>query len=282
MPRARRGGCGPRARAGTALESLSTMGIELVRPAAAPPPPVEVASGRAVARAAIGLLFGSGVIMAASVGLLAPYLGVLLPVLLVITLVRLPQLRAWKERQRHLEQRRRRHMERVRRVEIAGSDRTRELLLLSAIVDELEDAARAELDRLGLQELMDRYVSLVVAQSRCLAAARKSEVYLRPALGPVERTDDDAPTRRDLRRDLTHRRTKLGQACRRRATQIEQELEAIADFIRLVDAHAACPDLEPGSFEEVELRLFDLDALEHAHQELLGGSERCLSSGSAG
>jgi hypothetical protein len=165
------------------------------------------------------------------------------------------------------EERRQRSAARLRRIEVHAAERAKALGELSRIVDQLEDEGAEELvARLGLHELLDRYVELAIAQARCQDSIRRSELRLAGYSDTLVRIVDDEE--RSLRRAINERRSRHRDECRRRVARLELHLEAISDLIQLVDQRAASPELDDEIDEEIAWRLADVDELEAARREL--------------
>jgi hypothetical protein len=217
----------------------------------------------AVVLLAFALLFG---------GWLGGMVGVTLAAVLAVgltgTAARSRALRTWAGRHVALEERRRRTFQRARRLEAAAAERTRQFAELSRMVEQIEDDDSAvESTRLELQDLLDRYIDLAVAHARYVDASRRADLRMVSVFGE-DFALGDAATRK-LRQELLARRAQHKDECRRRALELESELESIVEFLQLVDQKAACPVFDLELEEEVQRRLGELDTLEQAHRQLL-------------
>ncbi len=57
-------------------------------------------------------------------------------------------------------------------------------------------------------------------------------------------------------------------ACRTRAAQLADELDAVAEFLHLVSEMTGCPLLEAGVHRELERRMWELEAQDSALRQL--------------
>ena len=163
-----------------------------------------------------------------------------------------PRTRCWlraRARQRALEERRR-HREAALDGAHASLD---ELAELTACVDRLDQLAPGESERLELEALLDRYVELEVARS--IAGDRLSRTERWGGAPYGRRT---TPVGHHL--DAQERQTRT--LVRHRMTGLDDQIEDIADLIRLSAARAALPDVDYLLAEELPRRL-----------ELLGADE---------
>jgi hypothetical protein len=213
---------------------------------------------------AIGLI--TGVCLAGLWGMTAVALSA---VSLAVVATRSDSLREWAARHRTIAERQRRTLARTTRLEAGAADRTRQLAELNRVVEQIEDGDSVfESADLGLQDLLDRYVDLAIAHTCYLDAARRADLrFPSPVLDGEPPIDDDPD--RQLRRELAARRHRHRHECRRRAAELEAEIDAIVEFIQLVDQKAACPTFDVERRDEVQRRLWELVALETAHRQLL-------------
>jgi hypothetical protein len=70
------------------------------------------------------------------------------------------------------------------------------------------------------------------------------------------------------RRDIVARRVRHREECLRRVEQLADELEAIDELVRLVAQRAACPTVDPDLGKEIERRLWELDEVDAAYDQL--------------
>ena len=134
---------------------------------------------------------------------------------------------------------------------------------LTALVHQIERAWPCESRALELEELLDHFVARAVVREEyrtALCAAPPS--LLSTALSPG--------TTSPLRSDLFRRRTELRDEYERRAAALDDELDEISEFVRLVALRAARPEEEAPCQEDDELdrRLWHFDAQEAALKQL--------------
>jgi hypothetical protein len=56
--------------------------------------------------------------------------------------------------------------------------------------------------------------------------------------------------------------------CLRRVERLADELEAVDELVRLVAQRAACPAIDPDLGREIERRLWELDEVDAAYDQL--------------
>jgi hypothetical protein len=210
----------------------------------------------------------SAAVFAACVGLgLAGALGLALSVSTVVLLGALSTRYAFVRRHldRHSEDRERlrREAARVRQLRGTGPIRLHQYIELRALVEEIERTDAAEAARFELQDLLEHFVTLAVAQQRCLDALRLAGSHDLPqtiAFDDLERSK--------RRREIQARRIHHREACLRRIERITDELEAAGELIRLVAQRVVsfAPEIELG--REIERRLWELDEVDSALQQL--------------
>ena len=164
--------------------------------------------------------------------------------------------------------RRDRHERQRERLERAGSIRRTELDELSRLVEEIEEHDPAECERFELDELVDLYVDMAVLVESYRSAARHAsgligdgdERHERPAAGGGQR----------LRRDLVRRRIAHRDECTSKVAELDGELDAVIELVRLVAQRAVCPagadPLEP----QLVRRVWELDTRDSALRQLSG------------
>jgi hypothetical protein len=168
------------------------------------------------------------------------------------------------DRRRENELRRERRMFRERRMMRAGVQ-TLGLIELSALVDGIEGDRDGSITQYELDDLLDHYVALAVAHERCLAALRATDrIGLARQLGHLP---NDASEATRCRRALIERRIACWDRCQTRAQQLEDELAATVDLVRLIAQRAACPD-DPLELGAVARRLAELDLEDAALAQL--------------
>jgi hypothetical protein len=198
------------------------------------------------------------------------YAGVLGALLAMIAVVTLGALSArYRFVQRHLDhqaglrERARREAARLRTLRPAGPVRQQQYIELRTLVEEVERTDVCDAERFELQDLLDHFVRLAVCQQRCLDALRLAGSHDLPQTIPL----GDA-TRSKRRREIMARRMRHREECLRRVDRIADELEAIDELVRLVAQRSACPELDDPLDREIERRLWELDEVDAALDQL--------------
>lgn len=150
--------------------------------------------------------------------------------------------------------RRARASARAGRLEGSGSMRCADLAELSRLVDEIEDSREDGSVDLDLQDLLDAYVDRSVAQEGYRNALRTPAVA-RVGGGP-------------LHAEVTRRRAEHRETCRRLIEQLDAELDAITELIRLVAQRALCPAATAPIDDLIRHRLWELDTRDEAIAQL--------------
>ena len=166
-----------------------------------------------------------------------------------------------REIDRHVEMRcrQKRESERMRRLRPAGAARQQQYCELRDLVAEIERTDPNEAARFELQPLLDHYVTLAVRHQRYLESLRFA------AAGDLATTDTK---RSSHRREILARRQRHRDECVRRIEQLSDDLEAVDELVRLVAQRAAAPSLDDGLEREIERRLWELDAVDAALDQL--------------
>jgi hypothetical protein len=200
-------------------------------------------------------------------GLVGAFIGLLSGLALVAGSSRLAAVRRLIDGYRAERQRRRRTAARERRLALAGPVRRAEFAELTARVDEIERDHAAEVDRFDLQELLDCYVDLAVSHQRLIEAVQRADrAPLWEAATSPGRAEAGAASRQ--RRQILARRLRHRDECRTRAQERAEELDAIAEFIQLVGELTTCPSVDGAAPQEIERRLWELEAQESALRQL--------------
>lgn len=157
-----------------------------------------------------------------------------------------------------------------RLLEVEGRYRD-ELSDLTSVVEEVERSDYELARYLDLQELLDSYIDLAIAHSRCVTAMGCTDRQeIGANLGSLAGESDGSKLAalRKQRKSILVRRARHWDACRERALELEEELAAVADFVRLAGQKALCPDVEEEVSEELDRRLGDLQETESALRRL--------------
>jgi hypothetical protein len=231
-----------------AVRSTSTLGY--VRGAVGSPVCVAIA----VFAACVGLgyagLFGALIALVAVLGIGA-------------TSTRYAFVRRHLDKQAQIRERCRREALRLKQLRPTGPVRQQQYIELRDVVEEVERTDPAEAARFELQDLLDHFVRLAVSHQRCLDALRLAGTHDLPQAIPI----GDA-NRSKRRREIMARRMRHREECLRRVERIADELEAVDELVRLVAQRTACPALDPGLEREIERRLWELDEVDAALNQL--------------
>jgi hypothetical protein len=178
-------------------------------------------------------------------------------------LVRFDLVRRSLDRVREQRARKERAADRQSRLARVDSPLRPDLQQLTALVLQIERDWPGASRALELEELLDHFVARAVVREAYRTALRAAPPrLLSTALSPG--------TSSPLRSDLFRRRIGLRDEYERRATALDDELDEIAEFVRLVAFRAARPE-EEGPWpedDELDRRLWHFDAHEDALKQL--------------
>ena len=156
-------------------------------------------------------------------------------------------------------QRQKREAERMKAVKPAGVVRQQQYADLRDLVNEIERIAPGEAQRLELQDLLDHFVRIAVGHQKCLESLRLAGTGELRAL-----TEGGSPRRHAIMaRRMRHR-----DECIRRIERLADELEAIDELVRLFAQRVACPQIDGDLDREIERRLWELDEVDSALDQL--------------
>ena len=167
--------------------------------------------------------------------------------------------------QRHLDReiaeraRARRESARMRTIAPCGALRMQQYIELRDLVIDVEKHDPGDARRFELEDLLDHYVHLAVCHQRCLDAVRLAGMPSSPAR-------DEGGSKR--RREIVERRLKHREECLERVQKLAEEIESVDELVRLVAQRAACPQGDMDLDREIERRLWELDEVEAAMQQL--------------
>lgn len=167
------------------------------------------------------------------------------------------------DRQAHARARGTREMARLRSLRPSGPLRQTQYLELRDLVEHIERTDPGEAQRFELQDLLDHYVRISVGHQRCLAALRLAGGNDLPVTIPI--TD---ATKSKRRREIQARRIRHRDECLRRIECLVDEIDAVDELIRLVAQRTACPSVDPDLDREIERRLWELDEVDTALEQL--------------
>jgi hypothetical protein len=209
--------------------------------------------------------FVGAVVLGCAAGVMAAGIAVTLIAVSLAFLVQNRFTRRLVSREMAAAARRKRAAQRNVKLERSGSPRRGDLAELTDLVDEIASGSPGESTELDLEELLDLFVDRAAAQERFRNAVRRAAT-LPPADVPLAAP---ASPPRAAHADLIRRRAEHRDDCRRRIEELELELDAIAELVRLVAQKVSCPAGDLPSIEQaIERRLWELDARSEAMAQL--------------
>jgi hypothetical protein len=234
----------------TALTTQSPGGLTYMRGAIASPVCVAIS----VFAACLGLGYA---------GLLGAVLAMVAVVTLGAASARYGVVQRHLDKQAQLRARAKRETARLKALRPSGPVRQTQYLELRDLVEEVERTDANEAKRFELQELLEHFVRLSVGHQKCLDALRLAGGNELPIAIPI--TDANRSKRR---REIQARRIRHRDECLRRIERLTDEIEAVDELIRLVAQRTACPSLDPDLDREIERRLWELDEVDAALNQL--------------
>lgn len=151
---------------------------------------------------------------------------------------------------------------RIGALRASGPVRRTQYIELRALVEDLEKTSPEDAARYELQDLLEHFVRLAVAHQKCIDALRLAGAG---DLSPIPITGSRRSKRR---REIQTRRARHRDECISRIERITDEIEATDELIRLIAQRAACPTLENDLDRELDRRLWELDEVDAAMQQL--------------
>ncbi len=252
------------------LATQTGTGTELVL--AAPPQALTVrSSSLSYMRGAVGspicvaIAVFAGCVGLGYAGVLGALLSMLSVVVLGITTTRYKFVRRHLDRQAEIRDRCKRESTRLRQLRPTGPVRQQQYIELRELVEQIERTDPNEARRFELQELLDHFVRLSVGHQRCLEALRLAGSHDLPHQTTLA---IETSNRSKRRRDIVARRIRHREECLRRVERLADELEAVDELVRLVAQRAACPSIDPDLGREIERRLWELDEVDAALDQL--------------
>lgn len=194
-------------------------------------------------------------------GLVGAFVAMLTVVALGVASTRYAFVRRHLDRQAQIRDRCKRESTRLRQLRPTGPVRQQQYVELRELVEQVERTDPNEAARFELQDLLDHFVTLAVSHQRCLEALRLAGSHDLPQ-------HTLALERSKRRRDIVARRVKHREECLRRVERLADELEATDELVRLVAQRAACPSIDPDLGREIERRLWELDEVDAAYDQL--------------
>ena len=156
-----------------------------------------------------------------------------------------------------------RETDRMKQLKPTGPVRQQQYCDLRDLVNEIERTDPKEAARFELQALLDHFVSLAVSHQKCLDSLRLAGSSDLPRALPLP-----DPHRSARRRDIMARRMRHRDECVRRIERLADELEAVDELVRLCAQRVACPQLDGELDREIERRLWELDEVDAALNQL--------------
>lgn len=159
--------------------------------------------------------------------------------------------------------RQKRELERMKLLKPTGPVRQQQYCDLRDLVTEIEKTDPSEANRFELQPLLDHFIGLAVSHQKCLDSLRLAGSSDLPRSLPLP-----DPHRSLRRREIMARRLRHRDECVRRIERLADELEAVDELVRLVAQRVACPELDADLDREIERRLWELDEVDAALNQL--------------
>ena len=197
-------------------------------------------------------------------GVLGALVAMLSVIILGISTTRYRFVRRHLDRQAELRERCRRESSRLRQLRPTGPVRQQQYIELRELVEQIERTDADDARRFELQDLLDHFVRLAMSHQRCLDALRLAATHDLPQSVQTSLAID----RNKRRRDIVARRVRHREECLRRVERLADELEAIDELVRLVAQRTACPEVDPEVGREIERRLWELDEVDAAYDQL--------------
>jgi hypothetical protein len=240
--------------------------LELVVAPSAPPPGT---SRLTYVRASVGspvclaVAMFAGCLGFGSAGLLGATIAVMIVVMIAANMARSRRVRAYVDEQNRLRARAKHEAERMKLLRPTGTTRIQHYNEVRVLVDEIERIDPSQAARFELQDLLDHFVHLAVKHQRCNESLRLAGADTLPAATPIAHA-----SKSKRRRDILQRRIRHREQCVQMMEKLVDEMEGIADLVRLIAQRTACPTLDVELDREIDRRLWELDELEAALHQL--------------
>jgi hypothetical protein len=156
-----------------------------------------------------------------------------------------------------------RETERMKLLRPTGPVRQQQYGELRDLIADIERTDPVEAERFELQSLLDHFVTLAVSHQKCLDSLRLAGSSDLPRALPLS-----DPHRSVRRREIMARRMQHRDECVRRIERLADELEAVDELVRLCAQRVACPQLDNDLDREIERRLWELDEVDAALDQL--------------
>jgi hypothetical protein len=173
-----------------------------------------------------------------------------------VTSTRLSFVRREIDRAVEATARHKREVERMRKLRPSGPSRQHQYAQLRDLVAGIERAESKH--RFDLQDLLEQFIALSVLHQRFVDLLSHSTV------GESVLVPEPSPRRREIMaRRIRHR-----DQCATRITQIADDIESIDELIRLIAQRVHAPEIEVDVQREIERRLWELDEVDAAMEQL--------------
>jgi hypothetical protein len=196
-------------------------------------------------------------------GLLGATIAVLMVFFVAANAARSRRVRNYIDEQNIAREKARREAQRMRLLRPTGTARLQSYNELRVLVDEIEQVDAAQAARFELQDLLDHFVQLAVNHQRCNDSLRLAGGDVLPAATPITQA-----IKSKRRRDILQRRIRHREQTVQMMEKLTDEIEGIAELIRLVAQRTACPALDIELDRELDRRLWELDELDAALHQL--------------
>ncbi len=210
----------------------------------------------------VSLTVFAGFIGLGYAGMIGALIAVLIAMALGVSSARYKLVQRHLDRSAELRERSQRESARFRALRTTGVVRQTQYVELRDLVEGIELGDAGEAARFELQDLLGHFVEVSVAHQRCLDALRLAGGELPVAVPMI-----DAPKSK-RRREIQARRIRHRDECLRRIERLGEELEATDELVRLVAQRVACPMLPHDLDREIERRLWELDEVDAAIEQL--------------
>jgi hypothetical protein len=163
----------------------------------------------------------------------------------------------------HFERRERaaRESARLRKLRPAGAGRRQQYAVLRDLVDEVTRKNELDARRFELEDMLDQFADLCSQHQGCLESLRRAGTCDLPIAEPPA-------GRRSRRREILSRRIRHREECMRRVEELSDTIEAIDELIHLVAQRSACQALDGDVARDVDRRLWELDEVDAAIDQL--------------
>jgi len=175
---------------------------------------------------------------------------------------RYPRVRRYLDVQVESRTKAKRECQRLKLLRQAGPARVEHYYELRALVEHIERLDAAEAERFELQDLLEHFIRLAISHQRCGEALRLAGAASLPV------TPIAARSRSRRRQDILQRRIRHRDECAARMEQLSDEIEATDELIRLIAQRVACPAPERELDREIDRRLWELDEVDAALDQL--------------